>query len=485
MERAIEIEQRESEAAALKTQKEFRAELDAALKDPTVDPETKAPKGLLNRQLSQAKDTTQEFMQISDQLAKKYKAIPVAPSLRNSYDSAIDSHLESATTQVSTHEATQRDADVAMTVKTYTADSIATAGSVKNPDDLFKLIQSTQRMLFPMMKGRGINEDAAKFELRSIAGDMTKASVLGVLEENPKRAAVLLESVKGGINPTDYNELSRTIEGKLVNDENLAVWNRVSVMKRSDGTMDTGKMQEYVYSLPVTTERKQQIFSYVNSRASVADADFKESITANDRSFANDLVKLHADGASFEEALQLSVTYGRDSSDISEKQAQAKSLWLNKDAAFDTWIKAQPQEYQAAAEYAEMTFKSVYPKKKNTVKLQRTGQEPVEVQGADAAIQEFKLQALGKSPAQMRQLANDMAKQVEITTEHFWQNDDYPSWQVSAQNRLQIDEAMAKMENEYGVARVARAKIRLRKEGKAINPTNIYKLVNAVTPGAK
>lgn len=475
----VTMEKRESERIALENQTAMQAEYQQALNDPTTD-ENGVPKGFLNRSLSQANGATVQFDEIATKIAQKYAAMPVAPYLKNQTMAAIQSHANAARERVINHEADQRTKAATEALATYETSNVEAAGGVTNPAELAPLIKAAQLNTASMMQRQG--HDAATIELKTkdLAGSMVKSSVMSILETNPARAAQVLDAMKGQMLPSDYVATKKLVDGKLDSETQLAIWNKVKDFKRSDGTIDSKAAQEFVYKLPITAEKKQTFSAFVNSMAAVADANLKEGIVANDRSYANALVQLHAKGGSFEEAIQLSTQFGRDMDDVSTKQNQAKELYTGKENAFDTWVKSMPQETQGAAEYAEQVFKATYPKKNNRVRVKGA---PEKLQGAEAALQEYKLQALGKSPSQMRQLANEMVKDVVVKPGTFWDSEDI-AWKVSAENRLSLAQAEAKLENEYGVDRVARAKSRLRKENIDINPFNLLKLLEKTKTGA-
>lgn len=474
----IQMEQRESQRIALEIQNNFHDEINKTLEDTETDDQG-VPKGYLNRKMNQANGASVQFDAQAQAIYQKYKAMQTSPELRNQMDETLRSTLGSARERVIRHEASERDSAAKIATETFITKSTNAAAVAPDSIELSNIISSTQGNYAAMMAKSGLSQEDIAVRGSTLAGNMTKAAVEQNLETNPLRAKKMLEDMNRKHGPLpNYADLKKTVDGKIDFETELAIWNKVKDFKRADGTVDSKAAEEYVYKLPLTAEKKQKFASYVNARASVADANLREAITANDRSYANELVQLHAKGASFDEALALATQRGRDMNDITEKQEQARQLFAGKESAFDTWVKSMPQEYQSAAEYAEQVFKSTYPQKNDTVRIKGA---PEKMQGAIAAIEEFKQQAIGKSPSQMRQLANEMVKDVVVKPGMFWDTKEI-SWKVSAENRLSIAQATAKLENDYGVDRVARAKSRLRREGIDVNPFNIKALLDKATP---
>lgn len=473
----IEMERRASQKNSLEIQNGFYDELDKILNNPETD-ENGVPKGYLNRKMNQATGAAVSFDQEAQSIYKKYKEMPTSPELRNQMDETLRSTLGSSRERVIRHEAGERDAAAKVATETFIIKSTEQAQHAPDPIDLSNMIDATKGNYAAMLGRSGFSQDDIAVRGRQLAGLMTDASVKNLLETNPMKAKLMLETMEKKHGPfPNYEQMAKAVEGKIIYEQQAAVWDRVKGFTRSDGTANVPAMQAYINKLPITAEKKQQFNTYVNAKASVADANLREAITANDRAYVNEIIDLHGKGADVDEAFALATQRGRDDKDITEKMEQARDLFTGKLGAYDQWVNASGEATQEADKYAKAIFDSTYPKKR-AVKLKGS---PEKLDAGDAAYREFKLQAINKTPEQMKQLANDMVKNIEITTEHFWQNDDFPAWQVSAENRLALQEAEAKLQNDFGVDRVARAKTRLRREGIDVNPFNILKLLEKTT----
>ncbi len=464
----IDMKKKESEAFASKSLADFRADVNLALTDPTIDPETKKPKGLLLRKLDDAKEITLEYNKVKEDLGKKWLSVPVSYNMKNAYDEAIRSGLDSTHNQVASHEASQIDASDKIKFESFKKSSVASAGGIANPADLINHIDANEKFLASASPMKGVDPKVVESEAKFLNAQQAASAVDGVLETNPKQAMKLLESVRDKMYEGDYNKIKKTIDGKLMYEKQQAVWDVAKQFKHADGTMDYSRVEKFAMSTEGTAEQKKQMADTMRSFAAAEDARLADQIKASDRSFANDLVKLHAEGGSIDEAFVMATKYGRDISDVANKQNTVKELFAGKTSRYDTWLNSMPEEYKNASDEAESLFKATYPKKK---KVAIAGL-PEKIEGAEAAMNEFKLQAMGKSPAQMRELANNMTKDVVVKPGHFWDTEEV-SWKVSYEDRLSLDQAWAALDNKFGAKRVALAKNILRKQGKSISPINV------------
>jgi hypothetical protein len=467
--RVIEMQQREDDKALLQTQAAFQADLQNTLNNPETD-ENGRPKGYLQRNLASAQGSTIEFDQLAPQLKQKYMQMAKGPAMQLELDKALSTHLMTARDQVSKNEGNQLDADFKQTAAA-TLDAIpGQAARLEDPvhvADFIKVGQSNADIIY---KRLGYSPQQIEFAKEKLAGEALKAAVAGNLETSPVKARAILEANKGLI-PNNIDNIQTTldkqIDGKIIHDQELAVWDQVKGRRLSNGMIDIEAGQKYVNALTVSAERKQQLMTSVRSMASVADTEMKQKIEANDRDFTNSLISAQSKGLPYQDALILAAKHGRDATDIAQKQKDVTDLYTEKTNAFDTWIKKQPEATQAAWAYTEETVKGKYGNSVSDVPGY-----PNKVNLAAAALTELKQDSLGKSPDQIRSIVNEKMKNVVVKPGWLWDTKD-TGWKADAGLRQGLSVATSQLEKDYGADRVSQARLYLTRHQVPITPRNV------------
>lgn len=447
----IDLQQKEDERNALELQNRFQIELQDTLTNAEPD-ETGIAKGFLSRQLNQANGSVMQYDETARQIKRKYMEQPVAPFLRDKFSETLNAHLTAGREQVVRHEASQRDASAKQALKTNMDATVAAAAAVRSPEDLAPLVASATRNYASMAIRIGLDPATVDLNSKVYAGLITKSAIDGVIETDPRQAQNILDGMKGSITPSDAAALQKMVDGKVIHEESLRVWNTVSGMRLGDGNSDIAAMERYVYKLPVSAEKRDQIFSYVKSKAAVEDAIRKDQIAANDRAFANEVIQGFGKGLTYDDANIIAVRYGRDANDIATKQNEIKELYTGSVQPFDTWINKQPEEVQGAWAYAVETVKGKY-----GTKTGRIEGYPNKVKLADAAISELKQQAIGKSATEIRDIVNEKMSKVVVSPGWFWDTTEV-GWKVDAGTRSLYAAELAQLEKTYGATVVSQAR---------------------------
>lgn len=468
--RLVEIRQRDDEQNALDTITKFQTDLQNKLNDNTVD-ESGKPKGYLQRQLGQARGSVPEFDATAQELKKQYMDTVMAPELKTQVQKTLDVHLTTAREQVLHHEANQREQDFRNSLDANIKTNIAAAASISHPLAMLDSIKAAQAAATGGYMHLGMDPQTVEVNNRALAGEMVKSSVLTLIEQDPKKAQDMLNVTRGTIPANAITELQKTIDGKMIHEKQLDTWNVVSNFKLSDGMVDTEKAVSYIMKMPLQADEKEQVLHFVHGMISVSNSELHQQREATDRSFTNDLVTQQSKGLPYQDALLMAAKYGRDATDIADKQNTVTELYTGKQNAFDTWIHKQPEATQAAWAYAEETIKGKYGTNMGTVPGY-----PNSVKLADAAINELKQGALGKTPDQIRQLVNDKLKEVAVGPGLIWRNI-WPSkdqaWKVDAGVRQGLSTAVSQLEKDYGVDHVSQARQFLIRNQQPITPRNL------------
>lgn len=325
--RVVERQQRDQEQEVLAADTEFRKALQGVLSSPEVGAD-KRPKGLLNRNLGQAKGGTVEFDSSYAELRRSFLESVPTPQQRAALAARMDSHYVSSRDLVVRHESRQGEEDFKSSLDLNLKQRVSDAAAATDPAGLNQAIDEAVRVQAEGGQRLGVKTDG-----RQLAGDMAKTSISAVLDQDPKRAADLLASVREKLPPDVAASLEQAIDGKKLADERLALWDNLSreraqFMTLPDGGWDLTAMRGAVLALDVPAEKKEKMWDYVKSRANEDQVIRARADQANDREFFNAAIQAKERGLSFDQALKLSSGFGaRDNYDIAQRQEVVKKLW--------------------------------------------------------------------------------------------------------------------------------------------------------------
>lgn len=472
------VKERNDQQRAIDAQTSFQTELQNTLFSQDED-ENGIPKGILNRQLTQAQRSTLQFDSIVPKLREKYLSSVNSSQSKQEMQKYLDSHLLNAREQIIRHEADQNRKNFSNSLEANMESNVNFAGTVNDPSALNEIIKSAQQSISHGLKLSGVDPVSARNQIDELAGKMVASSINSNLESNPALAMNIVEK-NADLIPEKYRvELLKKIDGKMLNDQQMSTWEVVKGFKTSTGEVDVQKSMDYVDKLQFPAERKQQIASYIHSMISVSNVELRQKKETSDREFTNELITLKSKGADYNSVLPLASKYGFDETDIANKQATILSLYENKQENFDLWINKQPETTQAAWEYAKQVLKSKYPASEEG----SIPGYPEKVNLYDAAVQELKLDAIGKSPEQMRNLVNEKIKNVVISPRSFWFDKKDAGWKKDAGVRVAISEAYTELSKAYGDQLVGQARTYLRRNQLSDTPANVEQAIKAL--GAK
>lgn len=473
--RIIEHQQRDDENDVLQKQTQFQADLQNTLINPETDTND-VPKGLLNRQLGQTKGATVEYDQTAQQLKAKYLDSVNGPDQKEMMAKILDNHLINAREQVIRHEADQRDKDFRGTLDTSIKINVQNAASLSDPASVTRAIQAAQISATSGFKHLGLTAADAAAANRNLAGQMVQSAVSGVLEQDPKAAQAILAAHKDVIPATTVAELQKTIDGKLLYNRIQDVTAVAQNFRMADGMIDRSKVDAYVKTLKLPPEQEYQLTSHVEHLANI---DYSEQMKRHqdaERSLMNDAVSAQSKGVPYNEALKLSTQYGWDPTSTANMQAQISKLYENPQDKFDYWINKQPQEAISAWSDVQNEIKNKFPKGQM---IEINGQKRDK---SEVFTQEMKNDLMGKTADQMRDIAKAKMEKVAVGPASFlgiplpWNSTEVGAFQ-DAKTKADLSAANIVLERSYGAGKVNMARAKLAKEGKAVTPSNLNKLL--------
>lgn len=482
--RYIALQDKVDEQKGLELQEKIRNDFKQSLADTTVDSKTKLPKGYLARQLDQAQGASAQFAQTLPNLKKQYVDMAVGQNMKDQVSKAFDVHSSNFHDLVSQHEAEQRQKSFELTGKQSLESSVSDAAAIIKPEGLTNAIKLAQANRVAVLKHNGYNEAQISPEMDDLAGKMLTSNVTALLDSNPQLARRIFDANKNLVSPDDAAKIRDKIIGKELFDKKMNVWNTVRdspAFKLPDGTIDIQKVSDFVTKQQGTNEDREKILPFVQGLAGEANTELKAKWAANDRNYNDQLLKLHQSGGTFLDAIPLAATNSRDNLNLSEREETARKLFSGSMDRFDVWYKKADQGQRHA--WADAQEQIVRKYGNNSWTLEDGSKE----KAAKLVTQELQSEIVDKrgqiTGPQLTDLVKERLAKVEVGPYQIlgmkvpFLTKTEPSAQVEINARRLNDTEMARLETNYGAARVAQAKQKLESEGRVSDPQHIANLL--------
>jgi hypothetical protein len=453
---AIEHQQRLDEQKSFEIQSQFVQDYQKLLIDPERG-ENQVPKGYLLRQGTQALGSTMEFDSSRDKLEKQYVDVAPGTTQKQRIKEFISAHLNAARETIIQHEGKQSHEAFVKSFESSQNAVISSAALISDPNKVASIAAEARKSAIPFYVHEGQSDpETVSVKNRELTSKIVQASLTPLLESNPKQAQSVLDANKAHMDELDAAKIQNIIDGKIIHDRQAGAWNVARNFKLSTGEIDLSRAQKYVNGLSIPEDKKQQIFSYVHTMASVANSELKDNQESIKRSYTDQLVS-DLNKVPLDIAYARAATTGLPPTMIAELQQKATDLYKSPQLRFDTWKNQQPQPTVAAIDESTLKIKSAYPNTKTTTKI---GGDKVTIQ--QAALNEMENQWIGKTPAQIRKITDDALQ--EITTKHFdwWFIPDTKKtlWKMTAENRITEDMRVGQLQKDNSnLFELARAKV--------------------------
>jgi hypothetical protein len=314
---ALKKEQEYQEKEALKKELSFKSTINNALYSPDIetidqDGETiQRPKGYLNRQLSQTKDSVIEFDKTFRDLydgategLSGYQKSLLHPALLSSYESSRNAIIQ--------HQAREEAKDYELTYNATLDQMVSDSAAYENPDDVSQAIDRASVLVNQGMKRMGAQDKA--IILRKVQDTVSKiadTNISALLEKDPNKALEVFEKIKGKL-PADTKEvLAAKISDKQFVMKRTAIWDALSDEHRlDDGSYNLEAFRDEIDTLKgFTPEQKSKLYTYVEGRARDAEQALKKSKAANYSQFMTEAIQAKDQGISYDQNLALAAKY--------------------------------------------------------------------------------------------------------------------------------------------------------------------------------
>jgi translation initiation factor 2 beta subunit (eIF-2beta)/eIF-5 len=458
----IRMAEQKQEQEVLDLQNKAQTDIQNTLYDQTKDDNGK-PNGFLLREMNQADGSVPEFDQVAMKLKKQYVDSVKTPYQQELMGKTLDAHLTATREQIIRHEVTQKDAAYKQTVKTNMESTVAAAAGVADPRDLTPILATAQANYSAAAIRLGIDAKTIDLNNKSYAGQIIKSAVMGNLEVDPKTSAKLLTTFKDAMHPSDFAELQKTVDGKMIHERQLSLWSVARNFRLADGSMDIGRVEKLAYSQPVPAEQKAQLFSFLHSMSAVEDSITKDRKAAIERDFTNKAIEDVNNKIPFEQAVTHVTDYPGDAVETQKRLSTLVELYTGSSNPFDKWLEHQSAEQKLAWEEIQSAADQFKSKKMIDVNGVKRSQK-------DVFLTEMKTATMGKTADQMHKILKE--KLADRPSGHWYVPDD-PAWLIDANTRSQNSD----LKSKYSPELIAGARAQLNALGQPQTPMNIEKVI--------
>jgi hypothetical protein len=262
-------------------------------------------------------------------MQKKYSDSLKGVNQRVALEKMISSHAVAGRGEVLKHESSQRSTAFNKTVEASNKTAINMAAGTSDPAALGLLMKTSGDAYFKILnQGRVPGADSM---VQGLYGEMVEASFNAQLEDNPKQAQKILERHAELIGDGKAAQLRRALEGKILYEEQAALYNTVySKYRLSDGTPDLKRIQQEIMRNPkMTMEKKNRIWDYAKGRAGEDRTQVHQQRDAADRSFFNKVAEIKKGGGSMDQAMKLVPSMAYDPTDRQSKEEYVRKLYTS------------------------------------------------------------------------------------------------------------------------------------------------------------
>lgn len=379
--RLIERQQVEEEKQVMAAHNDFSRDLQNSLLDPEADADGR-PKGVLNRRLDQAKDSTKDLDTQYGQLRESYLERVPQGRQKEALAARMDRDYDQARAGVIRHEVSQG-------------------------HDAFKMQFST------------------------------------TLERDPALAQKILDGNKSKLPETMTAALQSEVDGKMLATERAGLWDSMTggnAFRMADGNWDLGAMQETVMALEKPQDHKEKLWDYIRARADEDRVIRARAADAADRGFANEVLAAQKRGAGLDEALKLTGRFSSDAYDQAQKTEVVKKLYApptNSDprAYINLWESIQDggatkKEIDGALNVGHINAKDWEQLRKDFYRQQTEGSSPADqlewkriqdlvkrkyTNETDQQDALYVIQSLARKPEERQRILDELEKKVPDT----------------------------------------------------------------------
>ncbi len=207
----IEKQRQEQTNQIIQADTRAKEDLQKVLYDPTPD-EKGIPKGVLNRNLSQAKGSTVDFDTKFRELRESHISQFTNPVQIEKFNQLMDQTYLNYRDNVIGHEAGQLKQNDRNILESNLSQRVNEAGSISDPLKLKTEINTGNAILYSGLKDMGTDDDTISLKMNEYTKDMVLSSLKYPLQTNPNQAQYIYSGIKDTIPMGIRADIEKEIE---------------------------------------------------------------------------------------------------------------------------------------------------------------------------------------------------------------------------------------------------------------------------------
>lgn len=263
----LEMAKDDQDREVLRRETEYRQDLQNRLingEEETIQingQDVTRPRGLLRRQLNQAKGSTQELDKVYQEEIRNQYLEGLSRYQLDKLEPAIDSHYLSVRNSVITHEANQLDEDFKNITESNLAQKTSDASIIRDSEQLTSAIDDAIKTAEPYY--RKFDEATRKILYEKITSNIVEAATISTLQNTGSLVSsqILLDSAKDKIAESTYSgikgKLAAGHKSMIAETERIRSINKVNsrfdyIAKIADGTLNWANSAEIIRQVALT-----------------------------------------------------------------------------------------------------------------------------------------------------------------------------------------------------------------------------------------
>lgn len=194
----IEKQRQEQNNQIIQADTKAKEDLQKVLYDPTPD-ENGIPKGVLNRNLIQAKGATVDFDTKFRELRESHMSQFTNPVQIEKFNQLMDQTYLNYRDNVIGHEAKQLKENDKNILDSNLTQRVSDAGSISDPLKLKTEINTGNAILYSGLKDMGIDDNTINLKMNEYTKDMVLSSLKYPLQTDPNKAQYIYSGIKDSI----------------------------------------------------------------------------------------------------------------------------------------------------------------------------------------------------------------------------------------------------------------------------------------------
>lgn len=280
---SLELQMRQDEQQTLDTHTAAIHDLQTKLINPEPD-KNGIPKGFLNRNLNQAKGSTEQFDKVSAQMKQQYIDAVPGKLQKERMNELLSSSLTGARESVVQHEAQQGVLAFQDSAKANMEMMVSSAATLTDGKSVSALIEATKKSAMPAYIHMGYGEAQIHEANEALGEKVIKSAITAQLEADPAKAQEIFDSTKHLMSPLAAAELQNKISEKKTFQvaENLTAWAKQNA-RGGDGYINPAPIEDRLKAMNLNPKQEYEAMQAIRRNIWIDNTEVQKTHDANMR----------------------------------------------------------------------------------------------------------------------------------------------------------------------------------------------------------